>query len=483
MGMNLGAFAGGMAQGLERGQAMSARQKALDWQGEQQARQRKQWSREDAELAADEAARQAGVSVIEADRKAYEDQGAAPLPSVQTPDPVAQTPQPAAPIAPDVGARPYRGGLGDPATVGALESAGTGEPVAPASPAMPPPAAAAPGAQPMPGQAMLGQPAQAQPAPARAPYRPSNQVLLRAAQARTDKLFAMGHPDRAMKQWVADEGMRVQMRQQVAPSLLQAIEGGADITDAARTYYDTVDDGHHLTGVKVTKGMDGQPRYVIERVDARGRPSTLTMTPEQLKQSIVMSSANPVDVAKLALQEKLAILKASEARQTERVKGDEHRKTEGAKFSYNIAEHAAQGQLRLGQIAAEGAERRSTERARGEESRKTDAAKPYTLQEGATRFAPGADGKPQQVSQGNPKTSTAKVDWTGLVTKHFGDMSQGVLGGSRTGSDKTLSVAVSAQEIYEANRDRPGMTPEKAIGLAAQAHGVKSPAAGMQVGQ
>jgi hypothetical protein len=75
----LGYFAGGMAQGIERGQAVRERQKRLEMDREQQDWRRSEFDRQ-AELANRiRAAQQAGADVFAADRQAYESQYANPL--------------------------------------------------------------------------------------------------------------------------------------------------------------------------------------------------------------------------------------------------------------------------------------------------------------------------------------------------------------------------------------------------------------------
>lgn len=231
-------------------------------------------------------------------------------------------------------------------------------------------------------------------APKAEPFRPTQQHLLAAAQARTDKLFELGRHEQAVQQWAKDEQMRGLMRRQAAERGVASYKASGDPTELLKGVYDTIDDGWDFKGVTPSKGLDGSVRYRVERVNPRtGAVEDHELAAGEID-GLIGFALDPVQAAQYALKEKLAQFEAGQKQATERVKGEEDRKTAGTKHSFSLAEHAAQNRYSLGQISA-----------RGAEERRTAAAAPYTLGEGQERFTPGKDGKPVSVAKGAPKAS------------------------------------------------------------------------------
>lgn len=178
------------------------------------------------------------------------------------------------------------------------------------------------------------------------PYKPSRQAILKAAQARTDALFGMGKTDRAVAQWVKDEALRSQVRGEAAQKLSAALGTGADISGPLGEFYDTLDNGQDIAGVQVSKGEDGQPVYRIQHVDrATGKVAAeVQMTPQQLMENVSQIAASPAEAAKLALRMKLATFEGQVRAGTERVKGEEDRKTAKERHGYTMEEIGQRGE-------------------------------------------------------------------------------------------------------------------------------------------
>lgn len=232
----LGSAAGGLAQGMERGQRMTLADMDINLQ-------KKRDSAEDAQFADTEAARAAAARVMQEDQAAYQ----------------AQIQQ-------------------------AANQPGPTEDGGPVQPA------------------------------AMAPYQPSEQIRLKAAQAHADELFKRGRTEEGVKAWAVAEGRRAQVRGAAAQQVQAAMTAGGDISSALKSFYETIDDGYDLGPVQTTQGLDGKPALVITRINKKtgeAQPPA-TVSPDALLQRITMLAANPQDVARQALAEKLALFKGDQ---------------------------------------------------------------------------------------------------------------------------------------------------------------------------
>lgn len=191
-------------------------------------------------------------------------------------------------------------------------------------------------------------------APKAAPFRPTQEHLLRAAQARTDKLFELGRTDQAVQQWAKDEQLRGMMRKQAAERGMMSYKASGDPTELLKGVYGNLDDGWDISSVVPSKDADGSAVYEVERVNQlTGKVQKTPITAEKLE-SLIAFSLDPVQAAQYSLKEKLAAFEQAQKQGTERVKGEELRKTLGDRIEGNkdVAEIRAGATLGAANVRA-----------------------------------------------------------------------------------------------------------------------------------
>lgn len=258
----------------------------------------------------------------------------------------------------------------------------------------------------MPDQTALDQ------APAMSPFRPNQQQLLDAAQARTDKLFALGRHDQAVKQWAQDEGLRAQMRKQAVEKGMLAFKASGDITPLLSGVYGTIDDGYDLGGVQPVNNPDPKaPRaWDVERVNRlTGERSTQRINEGEVD-GLMQFALDPQQAARYALMEKLAGYRAEQQRQTNSDKHDDRMEEIGlsndgrvdvAKLAAASREQVAKmnfdGRIRVAEIRGAGGGKGGASGTAGNVARTVNLADGRVLlimRNGDQRIASGDDGKP-----------------------------------------------------------------------------------------
>lgn len=244
-------------------------------------------------------------------------------------------------------------------------------------------------------------------------FRPSQQQLMQAAQARTNKLFELGRHDVAVKQWAQDEGLRAQMRKQAVEKGMLAFKAGGDIKPLLAGVYETLDDGFDLGNIERVNNPDPKapPAWNVERVNARTGEKSVTKIGADQVDGLVQFAMDPVQAARYALMEKLAGYKGDQQRQTNAERGQmtldqigargdsavavAETRNEGAKDVANIR---VNGTISAAQIraAAGGAKSGGKGGANGVQSKTelSDGRIALTMRDGTTRIATDDEGKP-----------------------------------------------------------------------------------------
>lgn len=339
----LGALAGGVGQGVERGQIMMQRQQVIDANAKQQADNDKM----KADMAAADAAMAERLKGFEAEHNKT---------------------QPSA--------------LKNYLTLGGTDSS-------------------------MPDQ--VGNDA---PVAAASPFRPNEQQLLQAAQARTDKLFQLGRHDVAVKQWAQDEGLRAQLRRQAVEKGTLAYKSTGDIRPLLTGVYQTIDDGHDISNIEQVNNPDPKApaAWNVERTNTlTGEKRVQRIGADQID-GLVQFALDPQQAARYALMEKLAGFKAGEQRQTNAERGQMTLDQIGARGenARDVAEIRGEAARDVAGIRVDGTIRAAEIRAAAAGSKggrggadgvqsKTELADgriALTMRDGSTRIAVGDDGKP-----------------------------------------------------------------------------------------
>lgn len=382
---SLGSFAGGLAQGVERGQGLVARQKQMALADSEQAYIQKKRKREDAGIEAMDAASAAAQGKLQE---------------------IAQSKQ---------------------AEIDAQYS------------------------KQQPGPTLDGGPVATNPAPK---YKPNDYDLLEASQAYTDELFKRNKFEEGVKSYAVSEGQRARLRGNAVQKFNAALAMGGDITGPMKEVSTLFDNGMDVVKAEPTQAPDGSQAYAVtmkNRLTGEPLPPKV-MTTQEMQMNLAVLTGDPKDVAKLSFETYMANLKSAlEMRQ------------DAEKSKLRLGEEGEKYKLRLGEISASGREQRRTK------ATPDYGDNNFTLGEGQTRFSLDGSGNPVPVASGKPKSKSGDVKWTDLAAEHYGDPPMG-LSGKRVAGPRTMAISTAAQRIYEANKDKPGMTPEVAIQLAAKVH-------------
>lgn len=301
----LGSLAMGLSRGLADGQQLAAQREELDWRRSQREREQRRQSEEDRLLSDTRAADQAMMDTMAGFRKQAESQQSGPE-------------------------NYLRNGGSD----GSLPDQGAID--------------AAPAAQ---------------------PWRPNEQQLLAAAQARTNRLFELGRHDLAAKQWIQDEGLRAQMRKSAVQQGVQAFKATGDVEPLLRNVYSTIDDGYDLDGVQKVNNQDPKApvAWDVQRRNQRtGETKTSRITADQVD-GLMQFAMDPVQAARYSLMEKLAGYRGDEQRRTNAEKAEQRSELEDKKIdaATKIKQMSLDGAITVAQIRASAAGQRGLASAGG----------------------------------------------------------------------------------------------------------------------
>jgi len=206
------------------------------------------------------------------------------------------------------------------------------------------------------------------PAPV-APFKPSQDQIMEAAQARTDHLFAVGRTDLAVQHWIQDEQLRRGLREQSIQKGLMAYQASGDPSGLIKDVYKNINDGWDITDVKAQRNVDGTPSWVITRQrqtpgpDKKPVVDTKTITPDQIE-GLTQWALDPKAAAQYALQSKAEAWKATEAE-----KKSQRDQQKAIELEAERGRQARQTETQRAGSAV------GLERVKGEEARKTAAAK------------------------------------------------------------------------------------------------------------
>jgi hypothetical protein len=267
-------------------------------------------------------------------------------------------------------------------------------------------------------------------------FRPDLNSQVGALDARGTQLAADGNWRELLTQRAQAAPIYTAARNSAIDKGLAQYDADGDPIKLAQTVYPHIRDGRKITMAKTVTGKDGKASVQFSMDDG----STDAVAPDQLVATLKRLRMDPELAAKMDVEHLKARIKADEDKR----KLDHDLTVEGVK-----------------QKGARGLADVNNER----------AVTVANIGAGATRYSADKGAASRVEAAKESSGSTRKVDWTGLASKHFGDTQMGALGGTKTASPRSLGLAVSAQEIYEANKDKPGMTPEKATELAAKALG------------
>lgn len=317
-----------------------------------------------------------------------------------------------------------------------------------------------------PGPSMDGSPVNA------TPFRPNEDMILDAAQARTDSLFAAGKYEAAAQQFGKDEALRAQYRQKAYQNGVTRFQSTGDPTDLIKGLDKGLNDGWTVQNVEPVQGLDGKKSFRITSLNRiTGKTEDAVRSPEEIM-ALANRLTDHAGAAKLSFGMQLAAHKEAGEQDTTRLKATEERTTDQAK-----------SKLKLGEISAQGLETRRNEGARGVEDRRTvktrgaiDAAKPYTLVDGAEHFAPETqrDGSIKQVRIATNKKDAASratnaSQLNGMAVNSFGELDIGT--GRKVGNSKTQALAAAAERLMT---DNPGLGANEAMAQAANDLGMQA---------
>lgn len=401
----LGALAGGIAQGLERGQMMTQRQQQINANAKQQADNEKLQS----DLAAADSAMTARLKGFEAEH--------------------AQS-QPSA--------------IKNYLTLGGSDGS------------------------------MPDQTANDTPPAAATPFKPTEQHLLAAAQARTDKLFELGRHDQAVKQWAQDEGMRSQLRKQAVERGMLAYKASGDIKPLLTGVYQTIDDGNDLGNIEQVNNPDAKApaAWNVERINQRTGEKTVQRVGADQIDGLVQFAMDPAQAARYSLMEKLAGFKGDQQRRTNDERGAMTLDQIGARSDGNLAVAGVRGetardvaQIRVdgtisaAQIRAAAAGGRGVAGggANGVQSKTelSDGRIALTMRDGTIKIATGDDGK--------PLTSLGYEKLVGQTASTVGKSLDGLTATPEKNRDRARNMLPKPQASRSLGDSAPASAPPKRL--------------------
>jgi len=294
-----------------------------------------------------------------------------------------------------------------------------------------------------------------------APFKPSQQQILAAAQARTDKLFELGRHDVAVKQWAQDEGLRAQMRKQAVEKGMLAYKSNGDVKPLLTGVYETLDDGYDLGGVEPINNPDPKApaAWNIERVNTRtGEKKVSKVTADQVE-GLVQFAMDPAKAAQYSLMEKLAGFRGDQQRQTNIQRGEMtldqiDRRNEGAADVAEIRGGATRDAARIrvdGTITAAkiraGAAAGKSGGSNGVQSRTelSDGRIALTMKDGSTRIAVDDEGNPltslsyEKLVGNTARTVSKSLDGLTATPEANQDRARNMLPKAKTAAPKRLT--------------------------------------------
>ena len=315
-----------------------------------------------------------------------------------------------------------------------------------------------------------------------AEFKPGVHDMLGAYEATAAAHAAKGDMTGFSKAISATEPLRQRARAQAWQSY--QMDGDAGKLGAA--FYSTIPDGVRVEKYDMVNGTGPDGKAAAPQVRfqlSNGR--TVMFKPDEVESFVKRALVDPAKAAELdaKLAAKLFEIKADTDGKirVEGVKGTEARKTEDVKHKNEVAQIGLRtdGQLKVEDRRTAGNLQEAGVRGGIEANnirlrQGLQDAEPFTLSEGATRYAI-KDGKAVPVASA-PKSATGKrmtvPELQAAAVHSFGDPKDGPMGGTRIGGERTTAIAARANEIRTKN---PSIPDDQALIQAAGEYGVKFP--------
>lgn len=304
-------------------------------------------------------------------------------------------------------------------------------------------------------------------------YKPSDDTMLKSAEARGQHFASAGDWDGFFKNEGAVQGQRMRVRQ----GAFERYNLDGDVQSLARAIGPTVFSGKQISGTELVKGgpkdaLKGAPSGPDKLRVTYDDGTSLLADPQEFVNKLKLSLTDPAKMAEL--DAKLSFLSAQEriktkgqievagetgrqSRLTEGVKGDNQRSLADTKFVYDTQiktlENTSRESVAAGNNAATlGAAGTAASASRYGADKRVEAAE---VGAAATREKAAAVKKDDRV-----KTAKATQD---LVIKTWGEQS-GALGGGRIGNEDTLKISNYAQALMDADTNlSAGMAVQQSI--------------------
>lgn len=304
-------------------------------------------------------------------------------------------------------------------------------------------------------------------------YRPNNQTLFKAAEARGQALAKAGLWD----QFLQNEASVAPIRLKTRAEALQRYQIDGDVDKLAREVYPTLFDGKTIVGSEKIEGAPAgagfpvRPEKLLLKLSDGSSHSVepqqlvaqikLSLDPEALKRESLLNFENAK--AKLQAEAKIEVEreKGRQDRDTNREKAKASIGLEQAKFGYQQQIHGADNASRERVAAGNNAATRDA-------AQRAAEARRYAADVGLTAARERKDG----AGEGGAGGLNAAQKWADLAKSHLGKFKDGGFGGSRIAGQMTLDVATAAQRIYAANKGK--LTELQAIDRAAKLLGVEA---------
>jgi len=289
---------------------------------------------------------------------------------------------------------------------------------------------------------------------AKGEYKPSDKTMLKAFEARSMALAKGGDWNAYVQNEIAVQPHRLRVR----GNALQAYEADGDFGKLIQTTYPTMFDGKEIVGIERVGGMpslasigrEATPlSYKVKLSDDTERE----VNPEQVVKAIKLSLVDPAKTAEREIEENFLRLKAQLDRDAkvdvERTKGDEERKTLGARGKQDVELEGIKGTQEIALENVRFGNRRTLQR----EDNK--AALDRTL-------AGAKPDKPEKTGAADKIKDTKAVH--NEVTRVMGEQANTLMGsGGRISNEDTLKVSRYAKALIDKQDMEPGDAIQQAI--------------------
>lgn len=184
-------------------------------------------------------------------------------------------------------------------------------------------------------------------------WKPDSNLILKAMDARGDYLAKSGDMQGFTENEAKAASLRGQMFQQAAQDALAKYKVTGDATAIGSTVLPYIAPGYTLKEAKQDASPDGAGRISYTITSPSGKDQTVSMTPDELTQTLTQFSMAPGDAMKLAFQNRLQLA-------LENMRAENRSDLQGQKNQGQLDVAKVKNDYSLGQIAARGAQARAT---------------------------------------------------------------------------------------------------------------------------